>query len=196
MTIYSVLRRFVPPYKWLVALNMFFNVLSTIFSLFSFATLIPVLQLLFGLTVAEVEPMSLANAQGVQEMLDVLKNKALRETAVAVVRYFGGIKLGAGGLVRAYSSAVAENLAAATICSLQMCTEWTIRVDYTGIDSVQKYLSSHTCSLLSTNYGEKVEFVVAVKNVDCQPFIDGLIDFLQGRVETQRGREYYGAFQP
>ena len=74
MTIYSVLRRFVPPYKWLVALNMFFNVLSTIFSLFSFATLIPVLQLLFGLTVAEVEPMSLANAQGVQEMLDVLKN--------------------------------------------------------------------------------------------------------------------------
>ena len=74
MTIYSVLRRFVPPYKWLVALNMFFNVLSTIFSLFSFATLIPVLQLLFGLTVAEVEPMSFTNAQGVQEMLDVLKN--------------------------------------------------------------------------------------------------------------------------
>lgn len=74
MTIYSVLRRFVPPYKWLVALNMFFNVLSTIFSLFSFATLIPVLQLLFGLTVAEVEHMSFTNAQGVQEMLDVLKN--------------------------------------------------------------------------------------------------------------------------
>lgn len=74
MTIFSVLRRFVPPYKWLVALNMFFNVLSTIFSLFSFATLIPVLQLLFGLTVAEVEPMSFTNAQGVQEMLDVLKN--------------------------------------------------------------------------------------------------------------------------
>ncbi|MBR5327796.1 MAG: ABC transporter ATP-binding protein [Paludibacteraceae bacterium] len=74
MTIYSVLRRFVPPYKWLVALNMLFNVISTIFSLFSFATLIPVLQLLFGLTVAEVEPMSLANAHGVHEILDVLKN--------------------------------------------------------------------------------------------------------------------------
>ena len=74
MTIYSVLRRFVPPYKWLVALNMLFNVLSTIFSLFSFATLIPVLQLLFGLTVAEVEPMTLANAHGVHEILDVLKN--------------------------------------------------------------------------------------------------------------------------
>ena len=46
---FSVLRRFIPPYKWYVALNMLFNVLSTILSLFSFATIIPVLQILFGI---------------------------------------------------------------------------------------------------------------------------------------------------
>ena len=127
-------------------------------------------------------------------ILDVLKNKALRETAVAVVRYFGGIKLGAGGLVRAYSSSAAENLAQAEICSLQMCVECVIEVDYTGIDSVQKYLSTHPCSLLSTDYGAKVEFLVAVKKAEIDGFLEGLIDYMQGRVETVKGQEYYGAF--
>jgi ABC-type multidrug transport system fused ATPase/permease subunit len=74
MTTLSILRRFVPPYKWLALLNILFNVISTILSLFSFATLIPILQLLFGLSTAEVTEMSLADAQGFQEMFEVLKN--------------------------------------------------------------------------------------------------------------------------
>ncbi len=74
MTTFSILRRFVPPYKWLALLNILFNVISTILSLFSFATLIPILQLLFGLSTAEVTEMSLADAQGFQETFEVLKN--------------------------------------------------------------------------------------------------------------------------
>ena len=74
MTILSVLRRFVAPYRWLVALNIFFNVLSTILSLFSFATIIPVLQLLFGLSTAEATYIPLSQAQGLQEILQLLKN--------------------------------------------------------------------------------------------------------------------------
>jgi ABC-type multidrug transport system fused ATPase/permease subunit len=74
MTTLSILRRFVPPYKWLALLNILFNVISTILSLFSFATLIPILQLLFGLSTTEVTEMSLADAQGFQEMFEVLKN--------------------------------------------------------------------------------------------------------------------------
>ena len=72
---------------------------------------------------------------------------------MAVVRYFGGIKLGAGGLVRAYSSSAAENLDGADIRVLEMCAERIIEVEYTGVDSVQKYISSHTCTLLNTDYG-------------------------------------------
>ena len=128
-------------------------------------------------------------------MLEVLKAKRLCETAVAVVRYFGGVKLGAGGLVRAYSSCVAENLDGADIRSLEVCVEITLSVDYTGIDGVQKYLSSHSCSLLSTDYGEKVQFLVLVKKADSDTFIDGVIDYMQGRVETARGNEYYAPFK-
>ncbi len=128
-------------------------------------------------------------------ILEVLKAKKLFETAVAVVRYFGGIKLGAGGLVRAYSSSAAENLDGADIRVLEMCEEYLIEVDYTGIDSVQKYLSTHTCSLLSTDYGEKVTFTVAVKKADGARFIEELVDHMQGRVETVKGVEYYAPFK-
>lgn len=71
---FSILRRFIPPYKWFVALNMSFNVLSTVLSLFSFATIIPVLQLLFGLSSVQVSHISLEQAQGLQETLEIVKN--------------------------------------------------------------------------------------------------------------------------
>ena len=127
-------------------------------------------------------------------ILEVLKAKKLYETAVAVVRYFGGIKLGAGGLVRAYSSSAAENLDGADIRILETCAERIVEVDYTGIDSVQKFISTHTCSLLSTDYGEKVRFKIAVKKADEDGFMKGLVDYMQGRVQTERGEEYYAAF--
>jgi len=127
-------------------------------------------------------------------MLEVLKARKLFETAVAVVRYFGGVKLGAGGLVRAYSSCVSENLNGADIRSLEVCAQYDIVVDYTGIDSVQKYLSTHTCSLLSTDYGAEVKFSIAVKKTEEDGFIKGLVDYMQGRVKTERGEEYYAPF--
>ncbi len=74
MNIISLLHRFIPPYRWQVAANLFFNVLSTILSLFSFATIIPVLQILFGLSEAEVVYMPLSSAATMQEMLNMLKN--------------------------------------------------------------------------------------------------------------------------
>ena len=128
-------------------------------------------------------------------ILDVLKNKNLKETAVAVVRYFGGVKLGAGGLVRAYSSSAAENLAAADIRSLEMCVEFAVEVEYTGIDSVQKYFGTHTCTPLTADYGAKVLFTVAVKKVDAEAFSSGLVDYMQGRVEIEPVEEYYSLFK-
>ena len=74
MNIISLLKRFVPPYRWQVAANLFFNILSTILSLFSFATIIPVLQILFGLSEMDVVYMPLSDATTMQETLNLLKN--------------------------------------------------------------------------------------------------------------------------
>ncbi len=128
-------------------------------------------------------------------ILEVLKNKKLFETAVAVVRYFGGIKLGAGGLVRAYSSSAAENLDGADIRVLEMCQERVFTVEYSGVDSLQKYLTTHSCSLLSTDYGEKVTFKIAVKKAEAEKFVGGLVDYMQGKIEIQTGAEYYAPFK-
>ena len=127
-------------------------------------------------------------------MLEVIKSKGLREVVVAVVRYFGGVKLGAGGLVRAYSSCVAENLSQAKIASLKTCVEVTITVDYTGLDALQRYLSTRTCLPVSCDYGEKVATVVAIERAQKDAFEDGLIDYMQGKVAIAYGEEYYRAF--
>ncbi len=74
MNIVKLLHRFIPPYRWSVALNLFFNVLSTILSLFSFATIIPVLQLLFGLSDKRTVFMDWSSAQGFEQWIDILKN--------------------------------------------------------------------------------------------------------------------------
>lgn len=74
MNIPSLLRRFIPPYRWQVAANLFFNILSTILSLFSFATIIPVLQILFGLSDIEAQYIPLSMATTMQEIIEVLKN--------------------------------------------------------------------------------------------------------------------------
>ena len=74
MNIISLLKRFVPPYRWQVAANLFFNILSTILSLFSFATIIPVLQILFGLSEMDVVYAPLSDATTMQEMINLLKN--------------------------------------------------------------------------------------------------------------------------
>ncbi len=128
-------------------------------------------------------------------ILEVIKNKKLVETAVVVVRYFGGVKLGAGGLVRAYSSGAAENLAEADIRVLEVCQELSVSVAYTGVDGAQKYFSLNDCEIVGTDYGEKVTFTVAVKKPNAETFKSGLIDYLQGKVEIETNGEYYSAFK-
>ena len=69
----TILRRFVPPYKGQMGLNILFNLLSTVLSLFSFAAIIPVLRILFGLTEMEVEWVNLDQVQGLQQTIAALR---------------------------------------------------------------------------------------------------------------------------
>lgn len=73
MNILRLLKRFVPPYKGYVALNIFFNLISTVLSLFSFAAIIPVLKLLFGLSEANVSYTQLSSALSMQDYIDAAR---------------------------------------------------------------------------------------------------------------------------
>ena len=74
MNIISLFRRFLPPYRWQVMANLFFNILSTVLSLFAFATIIPGLQILFGLSEVNTTYMPLTELATMQEIIQTLKN--------------------------------------------------------------------------------------------------------------------------
>ena len=127
-------------------------------------------------------------------MLEVLKAKKLVQTAVVVTRYFGGIKLGAGGLVRAYSGSVAENLAGAVRVSYQPCAESQYIVDYPYIDAVNRFFGENDCMIIGVSYADRVIFSVAVKKEAEQAFDSALVNRLNGRVNIVKKREYLYPF--
>lgn len=128
-------------------------------------------------------------------MLEVLKAKKLVQAAVVVTRYFGGIKLGAGGLVRAYSGSVAENLTAAKFVSYEECAEGEYSVDYSSAELAKRYFSENDCSLINTAYDSGVTFTVAVRAAGEEAFDGGIINRLNGKVRISPKRRYHFPFE-
>ena len=128
-------------------------------------------------------------------ILEVIKNKKLFETVVVVTRYFGGIKLGAGGLVRAYSGSAAENLEAAEKVLYETCSQSEYYVDYSSVDAVMRFCAEHSASLIDTVYGDEVVFIIAVKKADEEKFNSALINRLNGKVKIKKVKEYFFPFK-
>ena len=117
------------------------------------------------------------------------------QTAVVVTRYFGGIKLGAGGLVRAYSGSAAENLEAAQKVRYELCTESVYTVDYPSADGASRFFAERGVDVLNTDYSDEVSFTVAVKSACEEDFVSSLKNRLNGKVKIQKVREYFFPFK-
>ena len=91
-------------------------------------------------------------------ILNVLEKNGLDHILAVVVRYFGGIKLGAGGLVRAYSSSVVETLAKADIVTKVRAPYYAIRFDYHFIRQMDYLLKSANIEVIVKDYQEKVSY--------------------------------------
>ena len=128
-------------------------------------------------------------------MLEVLKSNRLFEAAVVVTRYFGGVKLGAGGLVRAYSGAVAENLSDAQKVLYETCAESSYTVEYPAVDATLRYFSETGANVLNTDYQNEVTFTVAVKKCEEEQFNSNLINRLNGKIKIRKIREYFFPFK-
>ena len=128
-------------------------------------------------------------------ILDVIKNKKLFCTAVVVTRYFGGIKLGAGGLVRAYSGCVAENLDAAEKLNYLPCEEYRYTVGYESVDICSRFFEKNDCELKNIEYSAEVSFTVAVKKQFAEQFNAAITDRLNGRVRAEKLREFVSGFK-
>lgn len=122
-------------------------------------------------------------------MLEVLKNNQLVDVVVVVTRYFGGVKLGAGGLIRAYSSAVSTMLEEIGIVEATPQQEIFATVDYSLSGKLQHFLETNDYTIKETLFLENVTFCVLVK--DAVSFEEQLIDLLHGNVELKEGNYGY-----
>ena len=90
-------------------------------------------------------------------MLSCLDKHGMENTAAFVVRYFGGIKLGAGGLIRAYSSSVSEAIKQADLVEDRMFNQYTIALNYETANRID-YLLNKECEEVETEYSENVKY--------------------------------------
>ncbi|HAL01496.1 YigZ family protein, partial [Exiguobacterium sp.] len=90
-------------------------------------------------------------------MLEVLKKRDLRDTVVVVTRYFGGIKLGGGGLIRAYGSSVSEALNAVGVVERIEHTVVSVNVDYTWLGKLENELRASVHPIDQIHYLDQVQ---------------------------------------
>lgn len=89
-------------------------------------------------------------------MLDVLRHEGLVDVCCVVTRYFGGILLGTGGLVRAYTRGVQIAIAAAGVQQMSQFTTLLVVCPYNLLGIVQQVLTAHDCTVEETDYGADV----------------------------------------
>ncbi|WP_404459624.1 YigZ family protein [Sutcliffiella horikoshii] len=125
-------------------------------------------------------------------ILEVLKKKDLKDTVVVITRYFGGIKLGAGGLIRAYGKATSEGIAATGMVERKLVQIMHTNVEYTLLGKIENELRSSSTHLLKDiHYLEDVTFDVYVEEDKRQIYLDWMIDLTNGKAETTPGDRLY-----
>ncbi|MDO4288101.1 MAG: YigZ family protein [Eubacterium sp.] len=118
-------------------------------------------------------------------MLEVLKMRELKDVLVVVIRYFGGIKLGAGGLIRAYSGSAAAALDAAQIVKKQLSDILSVTIDYTSYGGLMNVLSAAGYKTAREDFGEKVTLEFEIEMAKTEAFVDLIRETTNGRFEYE-----------
>jgi len=115
-------------------------------------------------------------------MLDVLRHQDLEGVLATVVRYFGGVKLGAGGLVRAYTDAVAQALLTAPKVPLQRMTTLQCQVPYAFEGLLRREIEAAGAELGEVAHGSLVTLQLRLPDAQVASFVQRINDIGQGRV--------------
>lgn len=124
-------------------------------------------------------------------MLEVLKNKKLYKTVAVVTRYFGGIKLGTGGLTRAYAGAVNDCLNICKINHYMPATFYELDVDYNQYSTMLSLLTEGV-AVINSNFDNFVSIELAVSDNINESFIKKANDVFSGSLKfSVKGKGYY-----
>ena len=124
-------------------------------------------------------------------ILEVLKKKHLKDTVVVVTRYFGGIKLGAGGLIRAYGKSTSEGINATGIVERKLMKVMSTVIDYTWLGKIENELRSSVYGIKDIHYLDNVEIETYVEDGEVQNFVDWMVELTSGQGEITAGDVVY-----
>ena len=127
-------------------------------------------------------------------MLQVLQREGLYNIVCVVTRYFGGILLGAGGLVRAYTKGAKIAVDAAGKSMKRVWTALYIPIPYSYYERVKLEIEAFGGILRDTQFGADVELEVLMPEAQAQPFLDRLTDLSAGTIEGMETGQEYRAF--
>lgn len=124
-------------------------------------------------------------------ILDILRGEQLVNVLIVVTRYFGGILLGTGGLVRAYSGTSKLALEKANKVKMRLCSEYKIELDYDSYNSLQYYCKNNNILILSTNFLDKIEINVLVDDSYTEKFLHDLGEITGRKADYEKINQYY-----
>lgn len=124
-------------------------------------------------------------------MLEVLKKNQLINVLAVVTRYFGGTKLGAGGLIRAYSSAVSDALQTIGIVEGRLQKEVTVTINYPQLGKLQNFLEQQHYTIKDTQFSEKIDVLCLVDETEVASFQAAIVDLLNAQVDFAEGETSY-----
>ena len=120
-------------------------------------------------------------------ILTVLQRNHLHNSIAVVTRYFGGIKLGAGGLIRAYSNATSTAIEAVGVVKRVRQRAIQLTVDYANYDRLAHYLTENAITILETLYTTAVTVTIAVDLPAVEATQQAITDLLSDRLTMQLG---------
>lgn len=124
-------------------------------------------------------------------MLEVLKKRGLKDTVVVVTRYFGGIKLGAGGLIRAYGKCTSEGINHVGVVERKLMRVMQTEIDYTLLGKIENELRNSKYAIKDIHYLENVTFDTYVEEDGKQTFTDWMIELTNGKCTITEGDMLY-----
>ncbi len=118
-------------------------------------------------------------------VLKVIQNKGLSNVVVVVTRYFGGIKLGYGGLVKAYSDAASLAIENAGIVEVYETERFEVTFPYSLFHTVKSTIEENGGRVVGEEYGELVKFTVETRKGEAEPLMELLTEKTRGRVRLR-----------
>lgn len=124
-------------------------------------------------------------------MLEVLKKNDLINVAAVVTRYFGGIKLGAGGLIRAYSGAVAHAIRETGIVEGRLQQEIMVRLTYANWSKMENFIENQQIPVKDTQFTDQVVVTCMIDEPKIHEFEAQVIDLMSGQATFSTGEIAY-----